>query len=181
MKTRTALLTLAFSSCLAATVAITVSCEKTGVEDEPEVKENVWPSIDPSPDPPVGGVFTITFDGTTISGSSAGYSFSINAGALTFRDFKCYLFDDKESFVMNSSCNLTLYGDSFIRAYNRARIHFSDVKLSGMGSITILTSSSYLTYLKSHISAEDGHTVTVSDVKDEGNGNYFCTWTVAPL
>jgi hypothetical protein len=175
-------LTLAFSLCLAATVAITVSCEKTGVEDEPEVRDNVMPSIDPIPDPPIGGVYTITSDDTSISGSSAGFSFSIDAGALTLLDFNCYLYDKKEYFVMNSSCNLTLYGDSFIRAYNRAQIYFSDVKLSGVGSITISrSSSSSFTDLMSHISAEDGYTVTVSDVKDEGNGNSFRTWTVDPL
>ena len=176
MKTRIALLSLALSLCLASTVAFTVSCEKSGVEDEPKVGETVRPTISPKTDPN-GNEFTIMSDGTTISNYSLDYSFIIKARAITFQRFNCHL-TDRQFIEFPSSCNLTLNSDSHIKAINMARIDIGEIKLSGRGSITISRPNSNFTYLKSHISAEEGYTVTVSDVITEDNLNYSCKWTV---
>ena len=69
MKTRTILLSLALSLCLVATVGITVSCEKSGPEDEPMVGEEVE-EVEPRiiPDPGLSdNEYEITSDGTTVS------------------------------------------------------------------------------------------------------------------
>jgi hypothetical protein len=176
MKTKTILLSLALSLCLASTVAITVSCEKSGLEDEPMVGATK-PGIIPTPTL-YGNEFDIKSDGTTISGTSNGYSFRIAAGELTLSNFKCYLSGGKQYFDIISSCNLTLVGGSSITAYNGASIRISDVKLSGRGTITIIRNNKDFSILKSHISAAEGYTVKVSDVKDEGGGYYSCKWTV---
>lgn len=177
MKTKVSLLTLAFSLCLVATVGISVSCEKSGLEDEPMVGGEVKPTIIPTPTL-YGNEFNIKSDGTTISGTSSGYSFRIAAGELTLSNFKCYLSGGKQYFDIISSCNLTLVGGSSITAYNGASIRISDVKLSGRGTITIIRNNKDFSILKSHISAAEGYTVKVSDVKDEGGGYYSCKWTV---
>ena len=179
MKTKVSLLTLAFSLCLVATVGITVSCEKSGPEDEPMVGEMVMPTIIPNPSFR-GNEYVIKSDGTTISGTSNGYAFTIYAGAITLKHFNCYLYGQGQSFNLYSSCNLTLVGGSSITAYNRAVIGMKyPVKLSGFGgSLTISMDYSNFTYLKSLISAAEGYTVTVSDVKDNGKGDYSCTWKV---
>lgn len=180
MKTKVSLLTLAFSLCLVATVGISVSCEKSGLEDEPMVGGEVKPTIIPTPTL-YGNEFNIKSDGTTISGDSSGYSFRIVAGELTLSNFKCYLSGTNQHFDIPSSCNLTLVGGSSITAYNGASIRISDVKLSGRGTITIIRNNKDFSILKSHISAAEGYTVKVSDVKDEGGGYYSCKWTVVEV
>ena len=78
MKTRTILLSLALSLCLVATVGITVSCEKSGPEDEPMVGEEVEEEVEPRiiPDPGLSAnEYEITSDGTTISEKSVGFDF----------------------------------------------------------------------------------------------------------
>ena len=177
MKTKVSLLSLAFSLCLVATVGISVSCEKSGLEDEPMVGGEVKPTIIPTPTL-YGNEFNIKSDGTTISGTSSGYSFRIAAGELTLSNFKCYLSGTNQHFDILSSCNLTLVGDSSITASSGAKISISDVKFSGRGTITIIRNKKDFSILKSHISAAEGYTVKVSDVKDEGGGYYSCKWTV---
>ena len=178
MKTKTILLSLALSVCLVSTIAITVSCEKSGLEDEPMVGEWFVPDIIPSV-APYNGLYTITYDGTTISGDSSGYSFRIMARDLTLDGFHCTLYGSKQSFDIHYSCNLTLDGLSSIRANDQAQIHISDIKLSGDGGcITIIINKDNFTTIKGHISAAEGYTVTVSDVTDEGKGYYSCMWKV---
>ena len=179
MKTKVSLLTLAFSLCLVATVGITVSCEKSGPEDEPMVGEMVMPTIIPNPSL-LGNEYVIKSDGTTISGTSNGYAFTIYAGAITLKHFNCYLYGQEQSFDLYSSCNLTLDGKSSIKAYKRAVIGMKyPVKLSGFGgSLTISMDYSNFSSYKSLISAAEGYNVTVSDVTDNGKGDYSCTWTV---
>lgn len=184
MKTKVSLLTLAFSLCLVATVGITVSCEKSGLEDEPmvgEEVEEVEPRIIPSPGLS-DNEYEITSDGTTISEKSVGFSFYIYAGALTLYHFNCILDGREQHFIIRSSCNLTLKGNSFITTFNNAIINLEDVKLSGFGgSLTISKANSNFTDLKSHISAAEGYNVEVSNVKDEGGGRYSCKWTVVEV
>ena len=182
MKTRTILLSLALSLCLVATVGITVSCEKSGPEDEPmvgeEVEEEVEPRIIPSPGLS-DNEYEITSDGTTISEKSVGFSFYIYAGALTLYHFNCILDGREQHFIIRSSCNLTLKGNSFITTFNNAIIYIEEVKLSGFGgSLTISMANSDFTNLKSNISAAEGYTMTVSDVSYDGKGFYSCTWKV---
>ena len=182
MKTRISILTLAVSLCLVATVGITVSCEKSGPEDEPMVGEEVEEEVEPRIIPDTGlsdNEYEITSDGTTISEKSVGFSFYIYAGALTLHHFNCILDGREQHFMIRSSCNLTLKGNSFITTFNNAIIYIEDVKLSGFGgSITITMDNSDFTDLKSHISAAEGYTVKVSDVTDEGGGRYSCKWEI---
>ena len=182
MKTRTILLSLAFSLCLVATVGITVSCEKSGPEDEPMVGEEVEEEVEPRiiPDPGLSAnEYEITSDGTTISEKSVGFSFYIYAGALTLYHFNCILDGREQHFIIRSSCNLTLKGNSFITTFNNAIIYIEEVKLSGFGgSLTISMANSDFTNLKSNISAAEGYTMTVSDVSYDGKGFYSCTWKV---
>ena len=182
MKTKAILLSLALSLCLASTIALTVSCEKSGQEDEPMVGEEVEEVVEPRIIPKPGlseNEYEITSDGTNIYEKSVGFSFSIYAGALSLHHFNCYLDGREQYFIIRSSCNLTLVGGSFITTFNNAIINIEDVKLSGFGgSITITMDNSDFTDLKSHISAADGYTVTVSDVKDEGGGRYSCKWEI---
>ena len=181
MKTKVSSLTLAFSLCLVATVGITVSCEKSGPEDEPmvgEEVEEVEPRIIPSPGLS-DNEYEITSDGTTISEKSVGFSFYIYAGALTLYHFNCILDGREQHFEIKSSCNLTLKGNSFITTFNNAIIYIEEVKLSGFGgSLTISMANSDFTNLKSNISAAEGYTMTVSDVSYDGKGFYSCTWKV---
>ena len=181
MKTNVSLLSLAFSLCLVATVGITVSCEKSGPEDEPmvgEEVEEVEPRIIPSPGLS-DNEYEITSDGTTISEKSVGFSFYIYAGALTLYHFNCILDGREQHFIIRSSCNLTLKGNSFITTFNNAIIYIEEVKLSGFGgSLTISMANSDFTNLKSNISAAEGYTMTVSDVSYDGKGFYSCTWKV---
>ncbi len=181
MKTKVSSLTLAFSLCLVATVGITVSCEKSGPEDEPmvgEEVEEVEPRIIPSPGLS-DNEYEITSDGTTISEKSVGFSFYIYAGALTLYHFNCILDGREQHFIIRSSCNLTLKGNSFITTFNNAIIYIEEVKLSGFGgSLTISMANSDFTNLKSNISAAEGYTMTVSDVSYDGKGFYSCTWKV---
>lgn len=181
MKTKVSLLTLAFSLCLVATVGITVSCEKSGPEDEPmvgEEVEEVEPRIIPSPGLS-DNEYEITSDGTTISEKSVGFSFYIYAGALSLYHFNCILDGREQHFIIRSSCNLTLKGNSFITTFNNAIIYIEEVKLSGFGgSLTISMANSDFTNLKSNISAAEGYTMTVSDVSYDGKGFYSCTWKV---
>ena len=181
MKTKVSSLTLAFSLCLVATVGITVSCEKSGPEDEPmvgEEVEEVEPRIIPSPGLS-DNEYEITSDGTTISEKSVGFSFYIYAGALTLHHFNCILDGREQHFIIRSSCNLTLKGNSFITTFNNAIIYIEEVKLSGFGgSLTISMANSDFTNLKSNISAAEGYTMTVSDVSYDGKGFYSCTWKV---
>ena len=181
MKTKVSLLTLAFSLCLVATVGITVSCEKSGPEDEPMVGEEVE-EVEPRiiPDPGLSdNEYEITSDGTTISEKSVGFSFYIYAGALTLYHFNCILDGREQHFIIRSSCNLTLKGNSFITTFNNAIIYIEEVKLSGFGgSLTISMANSDFTNLKSNISAAEGYTMTVSDVSYDGKGFYSCTWKV---
>lgn len=182
MKTRTILLSLALSLCLVATVGITVSCEKSGPEDEPMVGEEVEEEVEPRiiPDPGLSAnEYEITSDGTTISEKSVGFSFYIYAGALTLYHFNCILDGREQHFIIRSSCNLTLKGNSFITTFNNAIIYIEEVKLSGFGgSLTISMANSDFTNLKSNISAAEGYTMTVSDVSYDGKGFYSCTWKV---
>lgn len=182
MKTRTILLSLALSLCLVATVGITVSCEKSGPEDEPMVGEEVEEEVEPRiiPDPGLSAnEYEITSDGTTISEKSVGFSFYIYAGALTLHHFNCILDGREQHFIIRSSCNLTLKGNSFITTFNNAIIYIEEVKLSGFGgSLTISMANSDFTNLKSNISAAEGYTMTVSDVSYDGKGFYSCTWKV---
>ena len=178
MKTRTILLSLALSLCLVATVGITVSCEKSGPEDEPMVGEEVEQRIIPDPGLSANE-YEITSDGTTISEKSVGFSFYIYAGALTLHHFNCILDGREQHFIIRSSCNLTLKGNSFITTFNNAIIYIEEVKLSGFGgSLTISMANSDFTNLKSNISAAEGYTMTVSDVSYDGKGFYSCTWKV---
>ena len=181
MKTNVSLLSLAFSLCLVATVGISVSCEKSGPEDEPmvgEEVEEVEPRIIPSPGLS-DNEYEITSDGTTISEKSVGFSFYIYAGALTLYHFNCILDGREQHFIIRSSCNLTLKGNSFITTFNNAIIYIEEVKLSGFGgSLTISMANSDFTNLKSNISAAEGYTMTVSDVSYDGKGFYSCTWKV---
>jgi uncharacterized protein YodC (DUF2158 family) len=181
MKTQVSLLSPAFSLCLVATVGISVSCEKSGPEDEPmvgEEVEEVEPRIIPSPGLS-DNEYEITSDGTTISEKSVGFSFYIYAGALTLHHFNCILDGREQHFEFKSSCNLTLKGNSFITTFNNAIINLEDVKLSGFGgSLTISMANSDFTNLKSNISAAEGYTMTVSDVSYDGKGFYSCTWKV---
>ena len=182
MKTRTILLSLALSLCLVATVGITVSCEKSGPEDEPMVGEEVEEEVEPRiiPDPGLSAnEYEITSDGTTISEKSVGFSFYIYAGALTLHHFNCILDGREQHFEIKSSCNLTLKGNSFITTFNNAIIYIEEVKLSGFGgSLTISMANSDFTNLKSNIYAAEGYTMTVSDVSYDGKGFYSCTWKV---
>ena len=179
--TNVSLLSLAFSLCLVATVGISVSCEKSGPEDEPmvgEEVEEVEPRIIPSPGLS-DNEYEITSDGTTISEKSVGFSFYIYAGALTLYHFNCILDGREQHFIIRSSCNLTLKGNSFITTFNNAIIYIEEVKLSGFGgSLTISMANSDFTNLKSNISAAEGYTMTVSDVSYDGKGFYSCTWKV---
>ena len=182
MKTRTILLSLALSLCLVATVGITVSCEKSGPEDETMEGEEVEDEVEPRiiPDPGLSAnEYEITSDGTTISEKSVGFSFYIYAGALTLHHFNCILDGREQHFEIKSSCNLTLKGNSFITTFNNAIIYIEEVKLSGFGgSLTISMANSDFTNLKSNISAAEGYTMTVSDVSYDGKGFYSCTWKV---
>lgn len=182
MKTRISLLSLALSLCLASTVGITVSCEKSGPEDEPMVGEEVEEEVEPRiiPDPGLSAnEYEITSDGTTISEKSVGFSFYIYAGALSLYHFNCILDGREQHFIIRSSCNLTLKGNSFITTFNNAIIYIEEVKLSGFGgSLTISMANSDFTNLKSNISAAEGYTMTVSDVSYDGKGFYSCTWKV---
>jgi hypothetical protein len=99
--------------------AFAVSCQKgSEEEDVPEVGAGSRPNIIPSAKQTTN-MYTITADGTTISATSSGYSFTILAKELTFKFFTCYLVNKEEKFSFINDCNLTLHGGSTIILANR--------------------------------------------------------------
>jgi len=157
--------------------AFAVSCQKGGdEEDVPEVGASRQPSIKPGI-APSGKTYTIKTDGTTISLTSSGYSFFVQAGAITFESFTCVL-ASKEKFTFINDCNLTLIGDSIIILSNGGLFGGSHVTLSGDGSITIKKINLNVTSFDDKFSAAEGYTLTSSGIVDEGNNWYSCTWTV---
>ena len=87
-----------------------VSCQKGSEEEVPAVGAGNQPQIQPSVNPE-NNTYIIEADGTTISATSGGYSFSVRARELTFIGFTCYLIN-KEKFYFYNDCNLTLHGDN---------------------------------------------------------------------
>ncbi|MBQ9548901.1 MAG: hypothetical protein IJV01_07090 [Bacteroidales bacterium] len=157
--------------------AAAVSCQKgEEEEDVPKVGAGSRPKIDPTPIQS-GSTYTIEVDGTIISRSSSGYSFFVQAGAITFKSFTCVL-ASKERFTFLSDCNLTLNGASIIRLSNGGLFGGSHVTLSGNGSITIKKINLNVTYFDKLFSAAEGYTLTSSGKVDEGNNWYSCTWMV---
>ena len=168
-----------FLSALAFTLAgtVIVSCQKGGEEEDvPEVGAGSQPKIDPAPEQR-GSKYTIEVDGTIISRSSSGYSFFVQAGAITFESFTCVL-TSKERFSFKNDCNLTLNGASIIRLFTGGLFGGSHVTLSGDGSITIIKINLNVTSFDNMFSAAEGYTLTSSGKVDEGNNLYSCTWTV---
>ena len=157
--------------------AFAVSCQKSGGEEEvPAVGAGNQPRIQPSVNP-VSNTYIIEADGTTISATSGGYSFSVRARELTFNDFTCYLVN-KEKFYFYNDCNLTLHGDNTITLANGGVFGGRHITLSGNGSITIKKINLNLTTFDNMFSAAEGYTLTSTGKVDEGNNWYSCTWTV---
>ena len=169
------LLTASLLLAVAGTVA--VSCQKGGEEDVPEVGSGSRPLIEPAPKQG-GSRYTIEVDGTIISRSSSGYSFYVQAGAITFKSFTCVL-ASKEEFTFRNDCNLTLIGASLIRLSIGGIFGGSHITLSGEGSITIKKQNLNVTSFNNKFSVAEGYTLTSSGAVDEGNNLYSCTWTVA--
>ncbi len=168
------LLTAALLLAVAGTVAL--SCQKGGEEEVPAVGAGNQPQIQPSVIPK-SNTYIIEADGTTISATSGGYSFSVRARELTFIGFTCYLIN-KEQFYFYNDCNLTLRGDNTITLANGGVFGGRHITLSGNGSITIKKINLNVTTFDNMFSAAEGYTLTSSGKKDEGNGYQSCTWTV---
>jgi hypothetical protein len=156
--------------------AFAVSCQKGGEEEVPAVGAGYQPQIQPSVNPE-NNTYIIEADGTTISATSGGYSFSVRARELTFIGFTCYLIN-KEKFYFYNDCNLTLHGDNKFTLANGGVFGGRHITLSGNGSITIKKPNLNVTTYNSMFSAAEGYTLTSSGKKDEGNGYQSCTWTV---
>ena len=158
--------------------AFAVSCQKGGEEEEniDGASSGSTPRIEPKAQLS-GKTYVIKTDGTIISMSSSGYSFSVQAGAITFESFTCVL-ASKEKFTFINDCNLTLNGASIIILSNRGLFVGRHVTLSGNGSITIKKINLNVTYFDDMFSAAEGYTLTSSGNVDEGNNLYSCTWTV---
>ena len=158
--------------------AFAVSCQKGGEEDVPEVGAGSRPYIIPSAQLKTN-MYTITADGTTISATSVGYSFTILAKELTFKFFTCYLVNKEEMFSFINDCNLTLQGGSTIILANRGFFGGNHITLSGSGSITFKKMGSINeTDYNNMFSAAEGYTLTSTGEVDEGDNWYSCTWTV---
>ena len=156
--------------------AFAVSCQKGKEEDVPEVGSGSHPQIEPAPNW-IGTKCNIEADGTIISMSSSGYSFYVQAGAITFKSFTCAL-KDKEKFFFLNDCNLTLNGGSKFTLAKGGVFGGSHITFSGEGSITIKKQNLNVTTYNSLFSAAEGYTLTSSGAVDEGNNWYSCTWTV---
>ena len=156
--------------------AFAVSCQKGGEEEVPAVGAGNQPQIQPSVNPE-NNTYIIEADGTTISATSGGYSFSVRARELTFIGFTCYLIN-KEKFYFYNDCNLTLHGDNKFTLANGGVFGGRHITLSGNGSITIKKINLNLTTFDNMFSAAEGYTLTSSGKKDERNGYQSCTWTV---
>lgn len=158
--------------------AFAVSCQKGGEEEEniDGASSGSTPRIEPKAQLS-GKTYVIKTDGTIISMSSSGYSFFVQAGAITFRSFTCVL-NRNETFSFSKDCNLTLIGASLIRLFNGGKFGGSHVTLSGNGSITIKKINLNVTFFDDMFSAAEGYTLTSSGKVDEGNNLYSCTWTV---
>ena len=156
--------------------AFAVSCQKSGEEDVPEVGSGSRPLIEPAPNWS-GTKCIIKADGTIISRSSSGYSFYVQAGAITFKSFTCAL-KDKEKFDFFNDCNLTLNGGSKFKLSPTAVFGGGHITFSGEGSITIKQQNLNVTSFNNIFSAAEGYTLTSSGKVDEGNNWYSCTWTV---
>ena len=157
--------------------AFAVSCQKGGEEESIDgASSGSTPRIEPKAQLR-GNTYLIMTDGTIISMSSSGYSFVVQAGAITFRSFTCLL-NRNETFSFSEDCNLTLIGASLIRLFNGGKFGGSHVTLSGNGSITIKKINLNVTFFDDMFSAAEGYTLTSSGKVDEGNNLYSCTWTV---
>ena len=157
--------------------AFAVSCQKGSEEDVPEVgAEKKMPDIQPRAYP-VSERFTIQADGTTISGTSFGYSFYVLAKAVTFKDFTCYL-DRNESFRIVNYCDLTLNRKSVFTMRNGGGFGCRPIKISGNGSIKLKGTDLNVSIYEELFSAAEGYTLTSSGEVDEGYNTYSCTWTV---
>ena len=158
--------------------AFAVSCQKGGEEEEiiDGASSGSTPRIEPKAQLS-GKTYVIKTDGTIISLSSSGYSFSVQAGAITFRSFTCVL-ASTEKFTFINDCNLTLIGASLIRFFNGGVFGGRHITLSGNGSITIKKINLNVTPFDNMFSAAEGYTLTSSGKVDEGNNLYSCTWTV---
>ena len=157
--------------------AFAVSCQKGSEEDVPEVGSGSRPLIEPAPNWS-GTKCIIMTDGTILSRSSSGYSFQVQAGAITFNSFTCAL-KDKEKFFFSNDCNLTLNGNSKFTLAKGGVFGGSHITFSGEGSITIKKPNLNVTTYNSLFSAAEGYTLTSSGAVDEGNNWYSCTWTVS--
>ena len=153
-----------------------VSCQKKSGEDTPEVGGKSGPVIKPYV-MPVGDLFRIATDGTSILGTSRGYSYQVTAKSITLQTFNCDLTPNLE-FELINECSLTLVGDSVIQMVSG---HFATnpITLSGNGSLTFRKLGRLNMYeYKQLITVAEGYNMTYSGEVDEGNNTYSYTWKV---
>ncbi len=146
---------------------------------------------------PTNGIYSIygpNFEdpyAVTISGESVGYSFLMifSSGTVTLDQLDATL--DVDRWFLNARYDLTveLSGDNFIKSSMLA-INVSGVlKLTGNGTLTVTTNSIDEKGIKGNnyggndvpaLLAAEGHTVTISEMKDNDDGTYTWTYTVVP-
>ena len=161
--------------------AFAVSCQKGGEEEESidGASSGIMPNMQPKAQLR-GNMYLIMTDGTIISSKSSGYAYDVRAEAITFRSFTCVL-NRNESFSFSKDCNLTLTGGSTFTLINGGHLSGRHVTLSGRGSITFLQGDINEIHYNNQFSAAEGYTLTVSDVKDEGNGLESYTLTIKKI
>ena len=131
-----------------------------------------------------------------ISGNSLGYFFSVISrpyGSIVTLDNLNATFDGKQYFLYSYyGINVVLNGDNSITCKNfeYAIYTFNQLKLSGDGTLTVTTNSSAergiggTNYTSESapqaLAADENHTVTISDMTDNGDGTYTWTYTVTP-
>jgi hypothetical protein len=166
-----------FALLFTVTGAVAVSCQKSGGEEDIDgASDKSRPQIKPTPR--IGSnKYVIEADGTTISLTSRGFSFNVTAGAITFKNFTCFI-NRKEEFTFYNDCNLTLSGGSTINLFNGGEFFCWHVTLSGSGSITLKGVNLDVTNYNNKFSAAEGYTLTSTGKVDEGNNNYSCTWSI---
>ena len=162
--------------------AFAVSCQKVGGEEEENIdgaSSGSIPRIEPKAQLR-GNTYLIMTDGTIISSKSSGYAYDVRAEAITFRSFTCLL-NRNETFSFSKDCNLTLTGGSTFTLINGGHLSGCHVTLSGSGKITFIQREINEIYYNNKFSAAEGYTLTVSDVKDEGNGRESYTLTIKKI
>ncbi len=158
--------------------AFVVSCQKGGEEEENNdgASSGSTPRIEPKAQLRAN-TYLIMTDGTIISSKSSGYAYDVRVEAITFRRFTCFL-NRNETFSFSKDCNLTLTGGSTFTLINGGHFSGCHVTLSGNGSITFKQINLNVTSFDERFSAAEGYTLTVSDVKDEGNSLESYTLTI---